>query len=193
MTASLLESVPREDMPADFQTIYDMTLDRVGEGGTVEVFARHPSLYRFYRDDFYGLIFDETRMKVDNRTKELLRLKLSKENGCLVCNGFNVPSALAAGYTAEQIANIFDPTPAFFSERELAVLDLASEFEIDNGQLQLSPALHARLRAHFDDAQILELAFLATFLSAWARLTIGFGLVSYEAACPIPQPDAASH
>ncbi len=192
MAETMFTRVPRADMPAALQSNYDMALAQVGEGGTVEVFAQRPDLYRFYATDFYALVWDETRMEVDNRTKELLRLKLSKENGCLVCNGFNVPSALAAGYTSAQIEHIYDPTPEHFSERELAVLALASEFEIANGQFELSPALFDRLRAHFSEPQILELAFLATFLSAWARLTIGFGLVSRDPTCPMPQPSAAT-
>ncbi len=58
MAASLLERVARQDMPADFQSLYDATLDRAGEGGGVEVLARHPSLQRFHRDDFYALILE---------------------------------------------------------------------------------------------------------------------------------------
>ena len=192
MLNPLLARVPREKMPADFQNIFDGMVAQSGEGVITEVFALHPDLFRFYYDDFYGLIFDKTRMLVDDRTKELVRVKLSKENGCHVCNSFNVPSAIAAGLTREQIEHIFEPSSELFSEQDMTVLEWASEFEVANPDAKLSRQLHGRLRKYFGDAQILELAFFATMLSGFTRLMFALDIVSKDPVCAIRPPTQPS-
>ena len=61
-----------------------MWMTRSGEADVVEVFANSPGMMKWYFEGFYKQIFynENPNMKVDIRTKELLRLKLSKQHGC---------------------------------------------------------------------------------------------------------------
>ncbi len=51
-----------------------------GEAEFIEVGANAPEVLDWYFNSFYKRVFYEGR--VDVRTKELLRLKLSKTHGC---------------------------------------------------------------------------------------------------------------
>lgn len=186
MVKPLLSRVARADMPEDLQFTFDNMVESTGEGVIIEVFAQHPELIRFYNNTFYGMIMDERRMLVDARTKELLRLKLSKENGCHVCNSFNVKTSIDAGISREQIEHIFDPTPELFNERDLCVLEWAGQFELSNPDAELKPELYARLKEHFNDAQILELGFMATMLAGFTRLMFSLDIVSRDPVCAVP-------
>ena len=50
----------------------------------IEVGANAPELMAWYRDEFYAKLFYAGR--VDVRTKELLRYRLSMTHGCAFCN-----------------------------------------------------------------------------------------------------------
>ena len=76
----LLKQVPRGELPAELVDLYDHSLEEAGEAEFVEVGAHAPELLDWYFNSFYKRVFYEGR--VDVRTKEMLRLKLSKTHGC---------------------------------------------------------------------------------------------------------------
>ena len=185
--ASPLTHVAAADMPEDLRQLHAASLDVVGEAERIEVFAAHPDLYRWYHQNFYLKLFENSdgTMVLDIRRKELIRLKMSLSHGCFVCNSFNVPSALAAGFTQAQIDSVLSPTPELFSPAELAVLELGDQICMQNLSGALSPGLHERLRRHFSDAEILELGVVAAMLTGWTKLMFTFDLVTREDNCPI--------
>jgi alkylhydroperoxidase family enzyme len=75
-----LTQIPRKELPAELVDLYDKSLQEAGEAEFVEVGAHAPELLDWYFNSFYKRVFYEGR--VDVRTKELLRLKLSKTHGC---------------------------------------------------------------------------------------------------------------
>jgi alkylhydroperoxidase family enzyme len=75
-----LTQIPREELPAELVDLYDNSLQEAGEAEFVGVGAHAPELLDWYFNSFYKRVFYEGR--VDVRTKELLRLKLSKTHGC---------------------------------------------------------------------------------------------------------------
>jgi alkylhydroperoxidase family enzyme len=185
--ASPLTHVAATDMPEDLRQLHAASLEVVGEAERIEVFAAHPDLYRWYHQNFYRKLFENSdgTMVLDIRWKELIRLKMSLSHGCFVCNSFNVPSALAAGFTQPQIDSVLAPTPDLFSAAELAVLELGDQICMQNLGGALSPELHERLRQHFSDAEILELGVVAAMLTGWTKLMFTFDLVTREDSCPI--------
>jgi alkylhydroperoxidase family enzyme len=185
--ASPLTHVAPADMPEDLRQLHAASLEVVGEAERIEVFAAHPDLYRWYHQNFYRKLFENSdgTMVLDMRWKELIRLKMSLSHGCFVCNSFNVPSALAAGFTQAQIDAVLDPTPDLFSAAELAVLELGDQISMQNLDGALSPGLHERLRQHFSDAEILELGVVAAMLTGWTKLMFTFDLVTREDSCPV--------
>jgi AhpD family alkylhydroperoxidase len=185
MPDPLLARIAPEMLPEDLRALHEFSLDVAGEGVRLEVFGHHPEIYRFYQQTFYGTIFEGRggTMVVDPKWKELIRLKLSLTNGCFVCNANNVPAALAAGYTQEQIDAMGDSKSTLFTPQEQAVLELGELFAIRESDPALTPDLYAKLSNHFSDAEILELGFVATILSGWTKLIFAFDLVTRE--CPI--------
>lgn len=192
MPDPLLQRLAPEALPEDLRALREGSVDMVGEGVRLEVFGHHPDLYRFYQQTFYGTIFEgrDGNMVVDAKWKELIRLKLSLTNGCFVCNANNVPAALARGYSQAQIDAMGNSRSPLFTPQEQAVLELGELFAIREGDPVLTPELHDRLSAHFSDAEILELGFVATILSGWTKLIFAFDLVTRE--CPIGDPSRAA-
>ena len=88
----------RDDLPPALQAAWDSMSAIAGEAVSVEAMAAHPALLNWYNQEFYGKLFGNGNgaMKTDARSKELLRLRLSKGHGCHVCNSHNVRSSLAA-------------------------------------------------------------------------------------------------
>lgn len=185
--SSRLAHVHPSDMPSDLQQMHATSLDVVGEAERIEVFANHPDLYRWYHDNFYRKLFEngDGTMLLDMRWKELIRLKMSLTHGCFVCNSFNVPSAIAAGFSQEQIDSILTPGASLFSPAELAVLELGDQISMQNLDGALTPELYDRLAQHFSDAEILELGVIAGMLTGWTKLMFTFDLVTREDSCPI--------
>ena len=186
MPDPLLARVAPAEMPERWRAAHATALDVRGEADLIEVLANAPELLAWYYDTFYGGIFFTGR--VERRIKEILRLRLSTLHGCAFCNRGNTKSARDAGVTEEQIARIGEPGADCFDARETAVIDLAGEMAMQNMAGHLSPDLHARLAAHFDDAEIVELGMVAAVLTGMAKMLFVYDLVSREAACPIVRP-----
>lgn len=190
MPEPMINIVPREDIPADLLPVYDISLERTGFPTLVGAFANSPEITRWYFEHFYRDIFYNALpgMRVDVRTKELLRLKLSKQHGCLFCNKSNTIDAVAAGIAPEAIEAIFDPASSHWSDKDRAVLALAEEMMLQNMEGYLSADLYARLKIYFDDGQLIELGFIAAVLTGVAKWIFTYDLVDREETCPVRPP-----
>jgi AhpD family alkylhydroperoxidase len=179
----VLRRVPRAEMTPRLQQEFDDTLALRDDATMQEVGANAPELLAWYKDEFYGRLFYGGR--VGTRLKELLRYRLSMTHGCAYCNKGNRVAATRAGVTAEQLAHIMEDGHASFDAQERAVLRLADQIVITNMHGELSPALYAELKPHFDDAQIFELGMVAGILTGMAKFIFVYDLVEKEANCPI--------
>ena len=92
---------PRAQLPEQFHLAWDTLNGLTGEPAFVEVFASNPAMLDFVMNRFYAGIFFGGN--VDQRYKQLVRLKLSLLHGCRTCNKQNVPGALLAGITQAQV------------------------------------------------------------------------------------------
>jgi AhpD family alkylhydroperoxidase len=182
-----LRRIRRDDMQAVFQAMWDEGTERTGDATIIEVMANAPEILRWYFEEFYGQIFynGNSRMRLDVRTKELLRIKLSKQHGCQFCNRSNTVDALQAGITQEQIDNLRKPKPGLFDEKDMAVIELAEEMMLQNMHGQLSKDLYVRLLKYYDDGEIIEMGFVAAILTGMAKLIFTFDIVNREEDCPI--------
>lgn len=189
-----IPAIPRDQLPEDLKPLYDMGVERTGDATIIQVMAQQPDILRWYFGEFYdGLFYNKhPGARVDVRTKELLRLKLSKQHGCQFCNRFNTVEALAAGITQEQVDAIFDPASPVWDERDRAVIALAEEMMLQNMEGQLTQELHARLRRFYDEGQIIEIGFIAAVLTGVAKWIFTFDMVNREETCPIRPPVAVA-
>ena len=182
-----LNRVGREDMTENLQAMWDAGMERTGDATIIEVMANAPEILRWYFEEFYGQIFynGNDKMRLDVRTKELLRIKLSKQHGCQFCNRSNTVDALAAGITQEQIDNIREPSPDLFDEKDLAVIEVAEEMMLQNMHGQLSKGLYDKLLKYYDDGEIVEIGFVAAILTGMAKWIFTYDIVNREEVCPI--------
>ncbi len=182
-----LNRVNREDMSENLQAMWDAGMERTGDATIIEVMANAPEILRWYFEEFYGQIFynGNDKMRLDVRTKELLRIKLSKQHGCQFCNRSNTVDALAAGITQEQIDNIREPSPDLFDEKDLAVIEVAEEMMLQNMHGQLSKGLYDKLLKYYDDGEIVEIGFVAAILTGMAKWIFTYDIVNREEVCPI--------
>lgn len=193
MPAPVIKPLQRDELPADLQPLHDLGLARTGDATIIGVMAHQPDLLRWYFGEFYeGLFYNKnTGMTVDVRSKELLRLKLSKQHGCQFCNRFNTVEAAKSGITEAMVDAIFTPESPLFTDKDRAIIALGEEMMLQNMEGHFSPALYARMKAHFSDAQIIELGFIAAVLTGVAKWIFTFDMVDREEICPIRVPIAA--
>ena len=183
MPNPVLRRVPRAEMTPRLQQEYDETLKLRDDATMQEVGANAPELMAWYKDEFYGKLFYSGR--VDVRTKELLRYRLSMTHGCAFCNKGNRVASAKAGVTAEQLANIMNENHPCFSAKDKVVLKLADQIVMTNMHGELSKELHAELKPFFDDAQIFEMGMVAGLLTGMAKFIFVYDIVEKEANCPI--------
>jgi alkylhydroperoxidase family enzyme len=140
----------------------------------------------FYMKVFFGGV-------VAQRHKQLVRLRLSIVHGCRTCNKQNVPGAIEAGFTPQQIDALVAGSAGtdLFTEAELAVIEYADQMVLTNMNGSVSPELFARLRRHFDEPQILELGVVMAIIGGMAKLSFLLGVVEKEDYCPFVPRDAA--
>jgi len=189
MADTLLRRIPRDELPEEFGLAWD-TLNRLaGEPTFVEVFAQAPHVLGFVMGDFYQNLFFGGQ--VDQRYKQLARLKLSLVHGCRTCNKQNVPGALEAGFTPAQIDAMDDYANGPFTAAEKAVLRFADQLVLTNMAGNLDAELYRELAAHFSDAEICELGTVMAVIAGMAKLSFVLGLVEKEDYCPF-RPAAAA-
>jgi AhpD family alkylhydroperoxidase len=183
MPNPLLARVAPDAMSPAIRRDYDASLALRDDATFIQVAANAPELLDWYKESFYAKVFYGGR--VDVRTKELVRYRLSMTHGCAYCNKGNGKAAQKAGVTPAQLAHIMDESHAVFDAKDRAVLRLADQIAITNMAGAITPALYADLREHFDDAQIFELGMTAGMLTGMAKFLFVYDLVEREAHCPI--------
>jgi alkylhydroperoxidase family enzyme len=182
MSDTLFTRIPRDKIAAPYQPAWDMLNQLTGSATFVEVFAQAPELLDFVMDKFYRTIFFGGT--VAQRYKQLARLRLSLLHGCRTCNRQNVPGALAAGFTQEQIDALIDGEDTPFDAADRAVIRYAEQVALTNNQGSMTPALFSALRAHFSEAEILELGVAMAVISGMAKLSFVLDVVDKETTCP---------
>lgn len=182
MNDTLLTRIPREELDPKWHLAWDTLNTLTGTPQFVEVFAQNPDMLDFVMNRFYAPVFFGGR--VDQRYKQLARLKLSVLHGCRTCNRQNVPGALAAGFTAAQIDALIAGDDSLFTDAERAVIDYAAQVALTNMDGLMTPELFRRLRAHFSEADILELGIAMAVIAGMAKLSFVLNVVEKEAYCP---------
>jgi alkylhydroperoxidase family enzyme len=155
-----------------------------GEPTFIEVFAQAPQLLNLVMNEFYVKVFFGG--EVPQRYKQLARLRLSLVHGCRTCNKQNVPGAIEAGFSAAQIDALVanQVSTPLFSDADLAVIEYTDQMVLTNMHGEISPQLFKTLRAHFSEAQILELGVVMAIIGGMAKLSFLLDVVEKETWCP---------
>lgn len=189
MTDTLFSRTPRDGMAHDWRPAWDMLQQLTGDATFVEVFAQRPDLLEFVMQKFYMTVFFGG--KVADRYKQLARLKLSLLHGCRTCNKQNIPGAMGAGFSQQQVDALIAADPAPFTAAERAVIAYAEQVALTNMNGEMSPQLFSELRAHFSEGDILELGTAMAVVAGMAKLSFVLNLVEKETYCPFASREAA--
>jgi len=182
MTDTLFTATGRNQMAPQWRAAWDMLDKLTGDATFVEVFAQAPDMLEFVMQQFYAKVFFGGT--VEQRYKQLARLKLSLIHGCRTCNKQNIPGAIEAGFTQAQVDALSDGNSEPFAPVERAVIEYAEQIALSNMDGRMTPALFGKLRAHFSEAQILELGTAMAVISGMAKLSFVLNLVERESYCP---------
>ena len=183
MNAATLERIPRDELPEQFALAWDTLNELTGEPAFVEAFATAPHVLGFVMGDFYQNLFFEGQ--VDQRYKQIARLRLSALHGCRTCNKQNTAGAAEAGLSQAEIDAIMGDYASSdaLSAADKAVLEFADQVAMTNPAGKLTPELTASLRAHFSSADICELGTVMAVISGMAKLSFVMDLVEKEDYC----------
>ena len=113
------------------------------------------------------------RGHLDAKLADLVLMRCSQINGCAYCLDMHSKDARVAGETEQRLYLL----PAWretnlYSEAEQAALAFAEELTELPSHESVSDALYARLRQHFDEAAVIDLALLVGLINTWNRLNI---------------------
>jgi len=184
-----LARVPRDQLPPHMQAAWDGSMKVHNDATFIEVFGNAPQIFDWYLNDFYKKVFYSGR--ISKQIVELVRLRLANIHGCAFCNRADTIAALQAGVSQAQI----DALPTYetgpFTAQEKAALALADVMVLTNPKGHITPALYARAKEHFFDAELVELGVIMAVLCGMAKMIFAYDLVEKEDYCPFVPATAA--
>jgi AhpD family alkylhydroperoxidase len=140
--------------------------------------------------------FHDRAHRVDERLKDLAATRVATMIGCQFCIDIGAALGRKAGVTEEQLRDFHQyRTSPHYSAEERLVMEYAEE--LSKEQVNVPDELFARLREHFDEAQIVELTasiaienFRSRFNNALEVEPAGF---SEGMFCPVPDAVGAAN
>jgi AhpD family alkylhydroperoxidase len=127
--------------------------------------------------------------RVDKRLKALANLKTATLTHCEYCIDIGSQVSRQWGLSDEEMLALpFYQTSPLFKDLEKLVLDYA--VGMSRTPVEVSDALFAKLREHFDDAQLVELTYLIALENLRGRfnLALGIGAAGFSEGmvCAVP-------
>lgn len=148
----------------------------------VRLWARMPAAFlamsAMYR------VLDRKSSPIEPALRSLLQVRISQINGCDFCVDLNSFLGLERGTARDKLRALpqFEDS-ALFSEREKAALAYAETATRSDRRVDESPI--ARLRKHFDDQAIVELAALIAYQNMSSKFNAALG-VPAQGFCAVP-------
>ena len=107
--------------------------------------------------------------------QEFVRLLASEMNGCEYCTHLHTAELKKHNETEDRITSVMGwRTSDIYTQRERAALAWAEAVtNIQDGHAPV--AVYNELKAHFSDAEIVNLTLTITNINAWNRLQIALG------------------
>jgi AhpD family alkylhydroperoxidase len=154
----------------------------------LELYAHEPWLLLGYGT----LEWATTKLhRLDERLRNLAELKAATLTHCEYCIDFGSQVARRSGLSDEQLLALPSyRTSPLFTELEKLVLDYA--VGMSRTPVEVSDALFAALREHFDEAQLVELTHVIALENLRGRFNLALGVgsagFSEGMVCAVPAP-----
>jgi AhpD family alkylhydroperoxidase len=112
---------------------------------------------------------------LDWRMHELVRMRIAQINECSVCLSWRTPQATDAGVTDDLLRHVHRAHELdSYTDAERVAIEYAARFCTDSARID--DALIERLRAHFDEGEIVELTLVIAKYMAFGRFMQVLGL-----------------
>jgi AhpD family alkylhydroperoxidase len=155
----------------------------------VRLWARMPaallSMTAMYR------ALDRDASPIDAPLRSLVQVRVSQINHCDFCVDLNSSLGLDRGVERARLSGLdrFEESP-LFSEREKAALAYAEA--VTRSDRRAGPELITRLRGHFDDQAIVELAALIAYQNMSSKFNAALGVPAHGFCAVAAPPGRAS-
>lgn len=145
------------------------------------LWARSPKLFLGVAL-LYGAI-DRNGSPIDPMLRSLLTVRISQINNCSFCIDLNSATLLKRGVPPDKVEALANWRASdLFDARERDALDYAEAMTWTD--VSVDESLMARLRKHFDDDAIVELAALIAFQNLSSKFNAALG-VPPQGFCPL--------
>ena len=173
MTVSYVE---RDQADSETLAFYDKAEERFQMLLNIfKVFGHTPKLGAIFTESVMEMLQDSY---LDWKTKELLILKATHRNDCQYCVVQHEAVSQRLGITAEKIADIegdIYKTSPHYTEGEKALLDLTVQIGVDANRI--GNDIWDRVKAHYDESQIVEAVYVITQYIAISKFGDALGVV----------------
>ena len=139
---------------------------------------------------FYRTL-DRAGSPIEPGLRSLVQVRISQINWCAFCVDLNGAAALERAVAPEKLAALphFASSP-LYTERERAALAFAEA--LTDPALRVDDACFARLRAHFNEQAVLELAALAAFQNLSSKFNAALGVPAQGFCARVCHRDGAA-
>ncbi len=160
-----VRTVPASELSGKALEVFEKSASYGPFAGLVGVMANRPPVL----EHVFGLLLDlKAEGKLAPRYLELALVTVSKLNECTFCVSSHTPRLSAAGISQAAAENVLDfENIEEFSEVDRLVIEYSIQVTTDFHRVR--DAMFERLRAHFDDAQIVELTWRIALCGAFNR------------------------
>jgi AhpD family alkylhydroperoxidase len=148
----------------------------------VRLWARLPAAFLAMSAMYRAL--DRKSSPIEPALRSLVQVRISQINGCEFCVDLNAFLGLERGTAEDKLRALsqFEDSP-LFSEREKAALAYAET--ATRSDRRVDEPLILRLRRHFDDQGIVELAALIAYQNMSSKFNAALGIPAHG-FCPLP-------
>lgn len=148
----------------------------------VRLWARMPAA--FLAMSVMNRALDRKSSPIEPALRSLVQIRISQINGCEFCVDLNSFLGLGRGNAEDKLRALpqFEGSPRF-SEREKSALRFAEA--ATRSDRRVDPGLITRLRAHFDDQAIVELAALIAYQNLSSKFNAALGVPAHG-FCTLP-------
>jgi AhpD family alkylhydroperoxidase len=148
----------------------------------VRLWARMPAAFLAMNAMYRAL--DRKSSRIEPPLRSLVQVRVSQLNGCDFCMDLNAFLALGRGLAQDKLRELakFEDS-LLFSEREKAALAYAETTTRSNRRV--GEELILRLRSHFDDQAIVELAALIAYQNMSSKFNAALGVPAHG-FCSLP-------
>ncbi len=117
-----------------------------------------------------------TAVNLDPKLKELVRIRVSQINGCVLCLNMHTKDARKLGETDQRVYCLTASHKApYYTDAEKAALEL-TEAVTRISESGVPDELYNRVRLFFSEEEYINLVVLINQINAWNRLSIAMNM-----------------